>query len=508
MNWLDNLFGSSEGYVRQYGDGEYYEYPRNNSSSASTWQGPNIFDDPYGRNSSYDGGSSYTHPNTGYPSHDGGSSYTHQNTGYPSYDSAGSSYSGYNERQTAKNAPVATSDAETEDDEESEVEELSKAMQETLSLQYPAPYGMPSIAPFQSIMAPAPRSAGMSTCAGCHRTLGFGRFLTCLGQNWHPSCFKCRHCNVPISDREFSVQGSAPYHRNCYKEVFHPKCEICHEYIPANAQGLIEYRSHPYWNQKYCPSHEKDGAKRCCSCDRIEPAGIQYEKLEDGRRLCSECQESAVMDTKGCQSLFREILKFYKHLGMPITQEIPMLLVERSALNSALYVEKDGHIHTSETRGLCLSEEQTITTVSEKGGGYFETESKKLIRHCEVTAILVLYGLPRLLTGSILAHELMHAWLRLKGTFPSLDNSIEEGICQVMSYIWLREELDKMRKKGWSSSSSSSSTSARLGEFFLHQIETDASPVYGDGFRAGNAAASTFGLARTLEHLRMTGQFP
>jgi hypothetical protein len=46
------------------------------------------------------------------------------------------------------------------------------------------------------------RSAGMSTCAGCHRTLGFGRFLTCLGQNWHPSCFKCRHCNVPISDRE------------------------------------------------------------------------------------------------------------------------------------------------------------------------------------------------------------------------------------------------------------------------------------------------------------------
>jgi hypothetical protein len=69
--------------------------------------------DPYGRNSSYDGRSSYTHPNTGYPSHDGGSSYTHQNTGYPSYDSAGSSYSGYNERQTAKNAPVATSDAET-----------------------------------------------------------------------------------------------------------------------------------------------------------------------------------------------------------------------------------------------------------------------------------------------------------------------------------------------------------------------------------------------------------
>jgi hypothetical protein len=44
------------------------------------------------------------------------------------------------------------------------------------------------------------------------------------------------------------------------------------------------------------------------------------------------------------------------------------------------------------------------------------TEPQKLVRHCEVTAILVLYGLTRLLTGSILAHELMHAWLRLDGT--------------------------------------------------------------------------------------------
>ncbi|KAL7253243.1 hypothetical protein ACSBR1_007719 [Camellia fascicularis] len=44
------------------------------------------------------------------------------------------------------------------------------------------------------------------------------------------------------------------------------------------------------------------------------------------------------------------------------------------------------------------------------------TQHQKLTRKCEVTAILVLYGLPRLLTGAILAHELMRGWLRLKGT--------------------------------------------------------------------------------------------
>jgi hypothetical protein len=209
-----------------------------------------------------------------------------------------------------------------------------------------------------------------------------------------------------------------------------------------------------------------------------------------------------------CQPLYREILKFYKSMGMPIAQEVPMLLVERTALNNARELEKDGHTHAPETRGLCLSEEQTITTVlgnhADGYGGYplhHNTEIRKLTRHCEVTAILVLYGLPRLLTGSILAHELMHAWLRLDGHFPNLDNDIEEGICQVIAHIWLKDELEKMTRK-----SRSSTTHQRLGEFFLHQIETDSSPIYGDGFRAAYAAAKAYGLACTLDHLRQTGK--
>jgi len=47
------------------------------------------------------------------------------------------------------------------------------------------------------------------------------------------------------------------------------------------------------------------------------------------------------MHTRDCQPLYREILKFYKTLNMPIEQEIPMLLVERPALNNAREVEKD-----------------------------------------------------------------------------------------------------------------------------------------------------------------------
>lgn len=72
----------------------------------------------------------------------------------------------------------------------------------------------------------------------------------------------------------------------------------------------------------------------------------------------------------------------------------------------------------------------------------------------------------------------------------------------MIAHIWLLEELDKLKKKG----SGASSATKRLGEFFKHQIETDSSPIYGDGFRAVYATVEAYGLRRTLDHLRDTGR--
>lgn len=56
-----------------------------------------------------------------------------------------------------------------------------------------------------------------------------------------------------------------------------------------------------------------------------------------------------------------------------------------------------------------------------------------------VTAILLLAGLPRLLTGSILAHEVMHAFFRLAG-YRDLPSEVEEGTCQLMALLWLEHQ--------------------------------------------------------------------
>ncbi|GFQ08575.1 protein da1-related 2 [Phtheirospermum japonicum] len=148
--------------------------------------------------------------------------------------------------------------------------------------------------------------------------------------------------------------------------------------------------------------------------------------------------------------LYHSIRDFYEGMNMRINQQIPMLLVERHALNEAIEGEKHGFHHMPETRGLCLSEEQTVTSVNssvlkrpriERAGLVgIRTQPQKLIRKCEVTAILVLYGLPRLLTGAILAHELMHGWLRLNG-YRNLAPEVEEGICQVLSSHVARLEV-------------------------------------------------------------------
>ncbi|XP_058220895.1 LIM domain-containing protein HDR3-like isoform X6 [Rhododendron vialii] len=300
-----------------------------------------------------------------------------------------------------------------------------------------------------------PYSTGVRVCAGCNTEIGYGRFLNCMNAVWHPECFRCHACNQPICDYEFSLSGNYPYHKFCYKENYHPKCDVCKHFIPTNAAGLIEYRAHPFWVQKYCPFHEHDGTPRCCSCERME-----------------------------------------------------------------------GHHHMPETRGLCLSEEQTVSTILRRpkiGAGNrvmnMITEPYKLIRRCEVTAILILYGLPRLLTGSILAHEMMHAWLRLQG-YRTLSQDVEEGICQVLAHLWLESQIMSTSGSNGASTSSSASVSRsskqgtrspferKLGDFFKHQIESDASPVYGNGFRAGNHAVLKYGLRMTLDHIRLTGGFP
>lgn len=53
-------------------------------------------------------------------------------------------------------------------------------------------------------------------CAGCQAEIGYGRYLNCLNAYWHPECFRCRACDLPISDYEVVSKPSSRWIKtNC-----------------------------------------------------------------------------------------------------------------------------------------------------------------------------------------------------------------------------------------------------------------------------------------------------
>uniref|UniRef100_A0A061QI22 Lim domain-containing protein isoform 2 n=1 Tax=Tetraselmis sp. GSL018 TaxID=582737 RepID=A0A061QI22_9CHLO len=228
----------------------------------------------------------------------------------------------------------------------------------------------------------------------------------------------------------FSIHNAAPFHPHCHRERFWPKCVVCGSFIPARPDGRVEYSENPFWGSKHCRGHLADGTPRCYSCDRLQPRGDEYVALQDGRHVCYTCLGTIVVDTADCQPLYSEVLAFYALVEMPLPVKPPLMLVETSGLNEAEAGEgaNRGQGPVFHTRGLCLSEvTHHISPVYHDGSPFLWSvmRRRQLVPRtsASVTAILVLFGMPRLLTGSVLAHELMHAWLKMAGcavaAFPS-----------------------------------------------------------------------------------------
>lgn len=143
-----------------------------------------------------------------------------------------------------------------------------------------------------------------------------------------------------------------------------------------------------------------------------------------------------------------------------------------------------------------------------------EQQLKLCATICLIYACLIFYSVNSLLL-------VPKSWSFLLIGYRTLSQEVEEGICQVLAHMWLDSETISGSGSYVASTSSASSSAPttskkgtrsqferKLGDFFKHQIESDTSSAYGDGFRAGNQAVLQYGLRRTLDHIRMTGSFP
>ncbi|CAM9538156.1 unnamed protein product [Discosporangium mesarthrocarpum] len=396
---------------------------------------------------------------------------------------------------------------------------------------------------------------GAPKCQDCNQPLGVGPWRHVMGKDYHRDCFKCKGCGWAIRERVFDLSQGEAFHRSCLPPSNVPTCKVCHEQLPVE-QGVYHFHRHAMFDEKYCPWHQ-DSVRRCCSCLRLEPmpaptrnnpgtgrtrererqrqreykggqGGSRFCEMQDGRVVCMACATTAVVDSSEAGPAFADVCDFLEtDLGLivpPDMRVVPVLVVDSPTLNEHSSRDTNTNTNTLEThtRGLTLSEVATFThyasgamQYSPNTKGSFSSRFRMgprqkvcLGQSRAVTAILVLCGLPYSSFTSILAHEAMHAWMKLTHSFPwGLPAQVEEGVCQLVAYLWLVHLAGKLPEDEQAQEGGEPSAN-QLREFFVHQIETDISPVYGDGYRMAKRAYDEVGLEALLSHIAEHKSFP
>jgi hypothetical protein len=228
-----------------------------------------------------------------------------------------------------------------------------------------------------------------------------------------------------------------------------------------------------------------------------------------GRCVCLACCRTVVTSSQDAEPLWEKVIDFFEYLGLISSTEtvsgisrqqmksIPVLIVGYEALNDNLKTHSSGvHYGSSQimTRGLCLSEHSAANRSESVG----------------VTAIMCLSGLPSDLTSSILAHEATHAWIKLHPNFryrKALPLKVEEGLAQLIAFLFLNDGLEPILEESASSEDSSNPSDSKLRQYFKFCVETDET-VYGEGFRLAARAYAQMGIQELLYYVALNHDFP
>ncbi|XP_015120076.1 uncharacterized protein LOC107043216 [Diachasma alloeum] len=125
-------------------------------------------------------------------------------------------------------------------------------------------------------------------CGTCHEPLKYGSLVIMaskLGQLYHPTCFKCTHCDELLVDLAYCVHDNALYCERHYAEELKPRCAACDELI---------------FSGEYTKAMNKDwhsGHFCCWQCD--ESLTGQRYVLRDEHPYCIKCYESIFAN--GCE---------------------------------------------------------------------------------------------------------------------------------------------------------------------------------------------------------------
>jgi len=63
-------------------------------------------------------------------------------------------------------------------------------------------------------------------CFGCKKDI-VGRMMEAMGHKFHPECWKCAGCGVPLGTAGFYEERNKGWCESCHNDQFLPKCDSC-----------------------------------------------------------------------------------------------------------------------------------------------------------------------------------------------------------------------------------------------------------------------------------------
>ncbi len=330
----------------------------------------------------------------------------------------------------------------------------------------------------------------MNRCQGCKKAVK-GRYVKAMGARWHESCFRCKGCKEAFAGESFVVFRNQAFHPDClkclgcrkpirgsyveYEEMpWHPACAekqtapLCSVCLnPLTANYFVDF-----WGNSFCNNHS--GHPECSSCgrlvcDNLTDGGMQYP---DGVVICNLCSLNGISSQERADKIAEEMRSALASVGLKLNStQTPVRLCGRDELNGASHHNfHDNHPILGVTR---------TTTTHQKG--------RLLARNFD--CILIQINLPEEHFRTVMIHELTHAWF-FYNYFENLPLKVEEGMCVLMEYIWLKN-LD-----------------TKDAEYRGKQIELSPDPIYGEGFREARDSLNYMPLKSLLEFIKEKKKFP
>ncbi|KAH7841939.1 hypothetical protein Vadar_023396 [Vaccinium darrowii] len=229
-----------------------------------------------------------------------------------------------------------------------------------------------------------------------------------------------------------------------------------------------------------------------------------------------DCLSISIVDPRKLEPLIGQVHDFFEDcLELPVKKSIPIFFVDANEMNTR------GTNTTTLGRTICEGDTINIVKRCVRRGADIEvvTETKNL-KPGAVKAIILLFGYPRAeflpeqeisplirrrILGATLAHEMVHALIRLQGWRFFLERKVEEGICEAIAYEWLKYTASDYDP---SYTQKDAKIAEILTAYHKSLIEQGIFGSCGAEFWKARHAIKKYGLKRTLKRVARLRNIP